>query len=122
MVQLRNDCDCKTCTGGESKPNTFGGWLCTCACHTSGFPVDSKEHAEWTSERLRERVEIITEAEERKPEQEECDGYNVEYDIPSLPSKGETVNTHEEAEKIAAERIKQGYVNVRIEPYFKGRD
>ena len=38
MVQLRNNCDCETCTGGETpeRPNgeiVFGGWRCTCLCH-----------------------------------------------------------------------------------------
>lgn len=33
MVQLRNICDCKTCSGGSSKANTYGGWQCTCHCH-----------------------------------------------------------------------------------------
>ena len=35
MTQLRSskECDCKTCTGGESKEGYFGGWTCTCECH-----------------------------------------------------------------------------------------
>jgi hypothetical protein len=35
MVQLRHDCDCKTCSGGESPPaGQYGGWKCTCQCHS----------------------------------------------------------------------------------------
>jgi hypothetical protein len=67
MVQLRNDCDCKTCKGG-SKPhggrdNVFGGWICTCPCHQSGFPVDSNEHLDWMREENRKHLMAIIDAE-----------------------------------------------------------
>ena len=42
------------------------------------------------------------------------EGYTVDYDIPQTPATGETVATLEEAEEIKAERLKEGYVNVRI--------
>ena len=35
MVQIRyaKDCDCFTCSGGESEEGHFGGWTCSCQCH-----------------------------------------------------------------------------------------
>ena len=33
MVQLRHNCNCDTCTGGEHTPGSFGGWRCMCSCH-----------------------------------------------------------------------------------------
>ena len=41
--------------------------------------------------------------------------YNVEYDFPQQPATGEACTTLDEAERIKAERIKEGFVNVRIE-------
>ena len=41
--------------------------------------------------------------------------YNVEYDYPAQAATGESCATPEEAERIKAERIKAGCVNVRIE-------
>ena len=37
MVQLKRpqECDCGTCTGGESGEGKFGGWFCSCPCHIS---------------------------------------------------------------------------------------
>lgn len=37
MVRIINafECDCDTCNGGTpSLPDTYGGSLCTCPCHT----------------------------------------------------------------------------------------
>ena len=66
MVQLRSDCDCKTCKGGSnpSKDVVFGGWKCICSCHVSGFPVDSEEHTNWMREQLADHLRTIIEAEE----------------------------------------------------------
>lgn len=43
-------------------------------------------------------------------------GYVVNYDYPPRHTPGEHVQTAEEAEEIRAIRIKDGYVNVRIDP------
>ena len=51
-----------------------------------------------------------------KDNESEDDGFNVEYDYPSVPATGEHVLTMAEAERIKAKRIKEGYINVRIEP------
>lgn len=32
-VKTARECDCGTCTGGESKPGHYGGWHCACPCH-----------------------------------------------------------------------------------------
>lgn len=45
-----------------------------------------------------------------------CLGFNVEYNYPAVAATGEAVHTMKEAEEIKAKRIKEGYINVRIEP------
>ena len=32
-IVTENECDCKTCSGGEYDPDKFGGWRCQCSCH-----------------------------------------------------------------------------------------
>lgn len=41
--------------------------------------------------------------------------FNVEYDYPAQAATGEACATFEEAERIKAERIEEGFINVRIE-------
>lgn len=54
MVYIIPNCDCKTCNGGTPAPKgTFGGSICTCMCHISGHPIDSKEHSKWMTEERR---------------------------------------------------------------------
>jgi len=60
MVQIRQDCDCKTCSGGSiPEKGVFGGWKCICPCHESGFPIDSKEHMQWMKDKNREYLKSI---------------------------------------------------------------
>ena len=40
-LQKGSECDCETCTGGDSLPERFGGWFCTCICHDI-----KREHAQ----------------------------------------------------------------------------
>ena len=34
MAYIENECDCETCSRGNALPERFGGWYCTCECHT----------------------------------------------------------------------------------------
>ena len=43
-------------------------------------------------------------------------GYNVSYDYPMRHATGETVTDMKDALRIKAERIKEGFINVRINP------
>lgn len=42
-IKQPQDCDCATCSGGQSAPpGVFGGWKCMCPCHQKPPPADKE--------------------------------------------------------------------------------
>ena len=66
MVQLRGmhgDCDCKTCTGGETPTRedgeiVFGGWRCCCPCHYKHLLKDENERMDDLFKKIKQIEEV----------------------------------------------------------------